>query len=324
MTQNAMHDFNLRRDLVAFMEHAKVYEMKRSHRENRIAKTDLKRLAKLLQAPQALQEDEAEKGIWTERIASLALGMGLVSYDTKGDYAFYSSQEKTYADNYIKVNTEAYKEYLAGSSLEKELSILEALLKTTSNEFHYTGFFGSIARFSTSGSAINGTSKMNLLQIRRQLLAILATFEINTPIPFALFMQKVKRFNPDLILSKWSEKFPKYFYFYEDVYSRNQVQDADPDGYEKVEGRYLAYFLEEIPVLMQFISLEYDEEKGKRVGGLLPPSSFIKSFTLSKKCKAVLTKDLAYLNHVKITATPDFKIFIESTLYPEQALILLA
>ena len=324
MTQNSIKDFNIRRDLVAFMEYSKVYDMKRSHRENTIAKPDLKRLAKLLKAPHELQENEAEEGNWTETISSLALAMGLVLYDTEGEYAFYSSQDRTYPDNYIKVNEDVYERYLAKNSMEKELCILAALLKNTPNEFHHASSLGSQVRFSTRGSAVNGASKMDLPQIRTRLLEILAKFDIDTPIPFISFVQKVKKSDPNLILSKWSQKLPKYYCFYAHKYQEIEIADADPDAYEKVEGRYLAYFLEELPVLMQFISLEYDAETSKGSDGFLPPCSFIKSFTLSKKCKALLIKDIAYLNHVKITATPDFRVFIESTLYPEQAMILLA
>jgi hypothetical protein len=70
--------------------------------------------------------------------------------------------------------------------------------------------------------------------------------------------------------------------------------------------------------MMQFVTLEYDDEFmiGKQKCCPMPPQ-FIRSFTVKRKLKAVIEKDLAYLNHCTVTATPDEKIFVESTMYPD-------
>lgn len=332
---------NIRHDLIAFIDFVSEYGLKRAHRDNSITKSDLKRLTKLLDIPKELKtnESEVEGDIWVEWISFLALSMDLVSYDTKGIYAGYTSQEPSFPDNYVKLAKIKYEAYLSLSPFEKEWAILNALLNISTKEFYKPSLFGSQNRFSTWGSGVNAASKMNLPLIRKQLLEILASFETDTSIPFSGFVQHVKTKFPNLILSKHAGLKSKYDCFKESNYSKprklkgetswipsseyneKEMSESDPDAFEKVEGRYLAFFIEEIPVLMEFVTLEYDEEYINGLHTTLPMlPHFIKSFTITKKCTAMLKKDLSYINHIKTTATPDFKIFIEASLYPDKQL----
>src|ERR1700722_1524780 len=93
---------NIRRDLLEFIDYVRSYGIKRSHRGNEIPKTDIKRLEKRLNVPEHLNDTEDGKVIWIEWISRLALSLKLVSYDTKGVYAGYSSQKPSFPDNYIK------------------------------------------------------------------------------------------------------------------------------------------------------------------------------------------------------------------------------
>lgn len=335
---------NLKYNLLLFLRYASCNEIKRSYRTNAIPSSDIKKLEKIFLFPESLascheEDDESASNFelqikshsnkaaetYIEFIASLALKMGLVSYDTEGDYAGYYSCEVTFKDNYIVVNASAYQKYLKSSSAEKEYAILNSLMEDHHNEFHTPSLTGSSERFSKHGARVNAAAAMKLPQIRKNLLEILHTFAVDTPILFSSFVHKVQEVAPDLIVPR-SKKSPKYQYFYESdpssFFSQNrEIQESDEDSFMRVEGRYLAYFLENIPLLMEWVTLTYDPEFRTTNLTCLPPlPTFIQSFTISKKMDAMLSKDLAYLNYIKTTITPDLKIFIESHLSPDHEL----
>lgn len=329
---------NIRHDLLEFTDYVRSHEIKRSYRGNEIPKTDIKRLEKRLHIPEHLNDTEDGKVVWIEWVSWLALNLKLVSYNIKGVYAGYSSQERSFPDNYIKTYIADIEQYLRSSSADKEFKILEVLLTKTPNEFYDSSLLLQQERFSTFGSGINGASKMDLPLIRKSLLKILSTFPIDTPISFHSFVERVHKESPDLILKQGTAKQPKYYCFYERIYPKavqkevlgswrdgvieKEIDGKDSDAFTRVEGRYLAYFLEAIAVPMLYVNLEYDEEflNGSHDRHPMLPC-FIKSFTLTKKFKAMQSQDLLTLNYVKTTVTPDFKIFVESTLYPDKQLM---
>jgi hypothetical protein len=127
-----MPNFSIRHDLLAFIDYVADYEVKRSHRENLIGKTDLKRLEKLIPSPEPIKysRNYGSDSYWIEFISRLALRMELVIYDIEGQYMGYSSREPSFPDNYIKLRKENIRKYELLSSAEKELAILNALLSS--------------------------------------------------------------------------------------------------------------------------------------------------------------------------------------------------
>src|SRR3954451_13932708 len=100
---------DLRRDLHVFVDFVRHREVKRSHRGNALSKTDAKRLAKLMSDPDAVREVEEEGySAWIDFVDEVALRLGFVHYDTKGEYAGYSSHEPSFPDNYIEFREEPY------------------------------------------------------------------------------------------------------------------------------------------------------------------------------------------------------------------------
>ena len=349
-------DFNVRRDLLLFIKYAQERQIKRSYRDNQIPQGDRKRLAKLLNAPEPIREIEDEEGYWAEWICDLARRLGLASYATEGIYVGYTSQTESYPDNYISVNNGALKKYLALTSSGKERRILDVLINGNANEFYEASLLGTQERFDISGSAVGAASRMDLSQVRRRLLAILASYPTGQPVPFEELVERVQREEPNLIIDheRKPEKSPKrqaqssrlykspqesprpvyeclYEYRYKekdgnqvkDWTSSREISEKEPDAFFRAEGRYLAYFLEEIPVLMQFVQLEYQDATNPL--GLIPdPPNFIKSFTVTEKLGAVLNAGMANVDDVKVTISPDFTILVEALLYPDTVLARLA
>jgi len=345
------HDFNIRRDLLAFVRYVQERDLKRSYRENEIPKADCKRLKKILKAPEVLREAEEEHCIWAEWISELARRMGLVSYDTEGEYMGYSSQAPSYPDNYIEVHENALDRYLALASTARERRVLAALVEHNNNEFYEPSLLGTRERFSTWGSAGGAASRMPLITVRTSLLKMLASYKPGETIAFSDFVNRVRSEMPNLIIdytrkrdkeAAKAEKYyggprplgPVYQCLYEfrlkeergqiekDYESREEIPENARDAFMRAEGRYLAYFLEEIPVLMQFVHLNYTKPAEPRVSPPLP--DFIQSFTVTEKLAGVLDNESPHFDAVNVTVTPDFKIFVEAPLFPDAVLARLA
>ena len=88
---------DLRRDLHVFVDFVRAREVKRSHRGNALSKADAKRLAKLLSDPDAVREvDEEGSSGWIDFVDEVALRLDFIHYDTKGQYAGYTSSSEEY------------------------------------------------------------------------------------------------------------------------------------------------------------------------------------------------------------------------------------
>ena len=87
---------DLRRDLHVFVDYVRARAVKRSHRGNMLGKADAKRLARVMSDPDAVGEVDAEgSSRWIDFIDDIALELGFVHYDTEGQYAGDTSQERS-------------------------------------------------------------------------------------------------------------------------------------------------------------------------------------------------------------------------------------
>jgi len=351
-------DFNVRRDLFAFMEYVAKRGIQRSHRANEIPPGDRKRLTKILGVPRLLLDTEEDLGTWAEWICALARQMGFVSYDIKGQYLGYSSQEPSFPENHIEIDRAGWETFLALPSSAKERKIVAVLVKHNKNEFYEPSLLGTQGRFDGSGSAVGAASRMNLPHVRKRLLEILGTYTPGQPVPFGDFVGRIRSEEPNLIIDhlRKPEKpdaplpnrkgafvppvdarppRPVYEYLHEiamneekgiwhqDWSKRKEIGAHEPNSFMRVEGRYLAYFLEEIPLLMHFVRLEYGkDETSSRISPPLP--DFIHSFTVSDKLASVLNPNDTHLDRVNVTITPDFKVIVDAPLYPDRELAVLA
>ncbi|MEA3324377.1 MAG: hypothetical protein U9Q37_04475, partial [Euryarchaeota archaeon] len=104
---------DLRHDLHAFVEYVKERDVKRLHRSNELNKSDQKRLAKLMSDSYLVEEVEAYgRSDWIDYVDCMALTFKFVNYDTEGRYMGYYSNEPSFPDNYIDVDTKKYEEFI--------------------------------------------------------------------------------------------------------------------------------------------------------------------------------------------------------------------
>jgi hypothetical protein len=194
-------EVDLRRDLYQFIAYVRRQGLTRTVRENAIPKSAARALAKLLsrEAEAAAVEQEGA-GDWSDFVSWRALELGLVKFDTKGEYRGYSSTEPSFVDNQVHLVETAWLAYLAKTPCQKEWALLEKLLELPGNEFFSTPTLLASEGFSSWGCARGPASRMKLPKLRRTLLALLAGLEPGVWYEMSSFVDWLRETQPRLIL----------------------------------------------------------------------------------------------------------------------------
>ncbi|MGB7338716.1 MAG: hypothetical protein WBC91_07485, partial [Phototrophicaceae bacterium] len=175
-------DFDLRYDLHAFTDYVRNHEIKRKANGNDLMKGDVKRLSKLLTYPYIMDEyDKRTFSSWLDFVDTLALNLGFINYDTKGEYRGYSSNEPSFRDNYIEYRKQAYEQFLAQDINQQEVLLFNQLLQPYSynlNEFFSMSPVGWLDGFSAHGSAVGILPHIDFVSARSFLLEKLAQLEV--------------------------------------------------------------------------------------------------------------------------------------------------
>jgi hypothetical protein len=322
-------------DLHMYVQYVAGRDVKRMTRSNAIPKADAKRLAKLMTNSADLLEaiNDEDGSSWLYSIDRLARTLRLVNYDIKGEYRGYTSSEPSFVDNYITVSDKNYAKFLALAPAGQEKRILEILIigkhedpyeRHTHNEFYETGAMGRQDGFVSWGAATGIMPGLDFAPIRRFLLDLLKAcptgewFSVKSLVaylkanhPYFIIPQKIK---PD----RWGSPVARYGNFHDgpDYWNnREDIPEDAPDGFERVEGRYVERFLEHIPLTLRLVELAYDPRPYTRK--MYPMLDYLKGFRVTGRCRRMLN-DTA--QPPKVTVLPNFEIMVESEFYPAQIL----
>lgn len=328
---------DLRRDLHVFVDYIRGRNIKRSVRGNSLPRTDANRLAKLLNDPQIAEETrEFGQTTWLDFIDLLALRLGLVDYDTEGVYAGYSSQERSYPDNYITVQESAYARFLALSLAEQERQLLDLLaadrasntFSSSTNEFYVMGVLGRLDGFTTWGAATGIMPKLRFAPVRRFLLELLARCQMDTWLSTDALVAYLKAEHPHFIIpngpqiNTWGQPAARYDNFHESIghpYSQGEhVPESAADAFERVEGRYVERFLEGLPLLMGYADVAYGDNPAP---DRFPARGVLQAFRVKARLARSLRGEIA---EPTVTVQPNFEIYVQSELYPARTLAQLA
>ncbi len=317
-----------RRDLHLFMDYVADRRIKRLHRNNRLPKIDAARLAKMMADPRAIDEINAhgDSG-WVDYIDRLARALGFIDYDTEGEYAGYSSAERSFPDNYIAVDTRAYEQFLSAPLQTRERRLLSMLmqgLQEEENEFYRMSVVGRLRPFPNWGSATGVMPTLDFPQIRRFLLDLLQRCDSDVWYSTASLIQHLKAEHPFFLIPKkpkferrWDEERGRYGNFGE---SKNnwgheiQITEEDADAFERVEGRYVERFLEGIPLIMGYVEAAYSRTEYK---GLFPDMGQLAAFRVDDRLLHAMTGEIPA---PKVTVQPNFELHVESEFYPAHLL----
>lgn len=323
---------DLRRDLHVFVEYIRAREVKRAHRDNSLGKADAKRLAKLLSDPEAVREVEEDgSSTWLDFVDGVALRLGFVSYDTKGQYAGYTSAEPSYPNNYVKYQAKPYEQFLAATAVRQEATLLEALLhgkEGSASEFYHQGVLGRLEGFNQWGSAIGVMPTLDFAVVRRFLLELLAQCPGEQWLSTAALVQHLKRHHRYFLIpakpqyqNAHDARFGRYGNFHESKEAWGyeiDIRERDPDGFERVEGRYVERFLEGVPLLLRYVDVAYARKFPKAV---YPALGHLKAFRVSDRLRRALEGRIA---EPRVTVTPNFDVHVIAETYPAGILAQLA
>jgi hypothetical protein len=323
---------DLRRDLHVFVDYGRARQVKRAHRGNVLSKADAKRLAKLLSDPNAVREvDEEGSSAWIDFVDDVALQLGFVHYDTKGHYAGYSSQEPSFPDNYIEFRAEPYEQFLAAKAAEQEATLLELLLhqgQGSASEFYRRSVLGRLEGFSIRGSAIGVMPTLDFPAVRRFLLGLLAECPSDQWLSTASLVEHLKKQHRYFLIpakprfqNAYDAKAGRYGNFHEskDTWGDEiDIHESDPDGFERVEGRYVERFLEGIPLVLRYVDVAYARKPPR---ARYPSRGCLKAFRVSDRLRRALEGRIA---EPRVTVTPNFEVHVIAETYPAGVLAQLA
>ena len=317
-------EFDPRKDLHVYVNYVREREVKRSVRENAIPKVDARRIVKQLSDPEALSDiEENNRSPWLDFIDRLALDLGFVGYDTEGEYLGYTSSAPSFVDNYIDYNEQAYQRFLALSMQQQEQFLFDRQVDGYSegdNEFFSRSICGRLDAFDSWGCATGVVPGIEFDKVRNFLFQCLADCRPGVWYETASLVAHLKRRHPYFLIPR-SPSFKyrgdgaagRYCNFCEkekESYKRNIVSEKDRDAFERVEGRFVERFLENIPLTMGYVDLAYanSENPGMRLS-----LGRIQAFKIND---GFLPFMRGTLPEPAVTVLPNHEIHVESQWYP--------
>ncbi len=318
---------DLRQDLHALVDYARDHQVKRGHRTNLIPAAHQQRLARLMSDPAtAAQVDEGGSSVWLEHVDRVCLALEFVHYDTKGVYAGYSSTEPSFPDNFIEVNDQQYERFLELPLQAQEEVLLEIHLRDcgdAGNEFFSRGPLARLDSFDSWGSATGVAPTISFAKVRRHLLELLACCPSGAWLSTASLVEYLRRNDPWFLIPK---EIPatvrasgtsrgRYGNFIErkrgDWGNREAISQHDPEGFAKVEGRYIERFLEGLPLVLGYTEVAY--LRLKRESEIEPSRGLMPAFRVTERLRRVLRKEITA---PKVTVLPNFEVHVESLFFP--------
>ncbi len=316
------NDRDVLADLFIYLDYVGSREIKRMVRNNQLPKGDSARIARLLGDSEMEQAAKDTGGaVWVDLLDELALHLGLVNYDTAGEYRGHSSVETSFQNNYVIVRQEEYEKFLKLSPLGQEQRILQVFLhKATHNEFYTSGVLGRLDPFSSWGSATGVMPSLDFPAVRQFLLQQLQQCKPGTwystqslvaalkaEAPYFLIPQKIKA-------ERWGKTAERYDNFYEgeDTWRHNDkpIAPDEPQAFERVEGRYIERFLEGLPLALRFVDVAYTTQPYQ---GLHPSRDQLRAFQVQERFLRLMRSEA---RPPKVTVQPNFDVVVESEIYP--------
>ncbi len=313
-----------RKDLHVYFEYVGDRFVKRSFRENKIPRTDAKRLAKILSDPKASDEiDEKGESEWLNFVDGLALDLGFVKYNTAGQY---SRSSASFPENRIYALREAYESFLSLPLQKQEEKLFQAMIGKYSeenNEFFRKSLFGRLDAFSSRGYATGVVPLVKFNEVRKFLFERLKSLTPGVWYETASLVRFFEKENPYFLIPK----NPKFKYHYESKDNRYcnfqeqddkgsdfmRISDKDRDGFSRVEGRYVERFLENIPLTLGYVDVAYGPQDNP---GERPSRGSLKAFRTTEAFSLFMSGKIP---ESRVTVHPNHEIHVESQWYPASA-----
>lgn len=322
---------DIRHDIRAFIDYIDSRGIKRTHRDNLIAKADLLRLAKVMGEKDTLEQVRSDGySPWISNIDNLCLRMKFIKYDTKGVYAGYSSSTPSFPDNYIKLDANRILSFFNLTLQEQENKIQACLINETDpceSEFFSYGPKSLLDRFERSGCATGMVKTIDFPNVRLFLLSLFAPCVPGKWYSVKSLVDFIKTKMPYFLMPKKLPKLPnsgknRYHNFMEkkpgDRWPKSVITPTSRNAFERVEGRYIERFFENIPLTMGYVELAYDNTLDSPQK---PSMGKIRAFTVTERFRQAIHKKI---REPVVTVLPNFEIHVESLFYAAEIINTLA
>jgi hypothetical protein len=220
--------------------------------------------------------------------------------------------------------------FLDLTPIAQEKQILDMLIHPKSsrdyksygnNEFYQSSILGELDSFYQWGVATGLMPTLKFPEIRWFLFDILKSCPPNEWLSVESLIAHLKASHPYFLIpekmpkaDKWEKMITRYGNFHEGreqwSYNEEPIPDNAPDGFERVEGRYVERFLENIPLSMRFVDVAYNPAPYK---GFLPSRGMLKAFRVNERFLRLMS---GKETHPSLTVQPNFDVVIESDFYP--------
>jgi hypothetical protein len=285
-----------------------------------------------LSSPDAVREvDEEGSSAWIDFVDEVALRLGFIHYDTQGQYAGYTSQERSFPENYIEFRAKPYEQFLAAKAAKQESTLLELLVRQgqgSASEFYRQSVLGRLDGFSHWGSAVGVMPTLDFPAVRRFLLGLLAQCPSDQWLSTSALVEHLKKHDRYFLIpakprfkNENDARYGRYGNFHEskDAWGHEiDIHVSDPDGFERVEGRYVERFLEGIPLVLRYVDVAYAR---KPPGPIYPSLGCLQAFRVSDRLRRALAGRIV---EPRVTVTPNFDVHVIAEAYPAGALAQLA
>jgi hypothetical protein len=233
----------------------------------------------------------------------------------KGEYIGYSSSSPTFTDNYVEINKAGLKNFDILPSAAQEKRILADLLGKTSRELEYQGVLSSLFPLRVYGSHLD---QVKFPAVRQFLLDLLKKCTPGIWYSTASLIAYLKANHPYFLLpeklptkDRWGNPMTRYKGIREtyDYSNKDEILAEAGNAFERVEGRYVERFLENIPLILRFVEVAYDPDLEKDALGL----NKLKAFRVNERFLRLMSDQEAA---PKVTVQPNFDVVVEADFYP--------
>jgi hypothetical protein len=304
------------RDMYIYLDYIEQRGIKRMARSNDIPKSDAVKIAKLLGDPELVKIAQESGGTaWGILLDKLAHQLALIDYDTKGEYIGYSSSTPTFTDNYVTINKSGLKNFNALTPAAQEKKILANLLVHTVRELENYGALSTLAPLRTYGTHLD---QVKFQPVRQFLLNLFKKCVPDVWYSTASLVAYLKTNHPYFLLpenlpanDRFGTPMTRYKGIREtyDYSNKDEILEGAGNAFERVEGRYVERFLENIPLILRFVEVAYDPNAENNQLGL----DQLKAFRVNERFLRLMS---GAESTPKVTVQPNFDVVIESDFYP--------
>src|SRR5271157_4505288 len=193
---------------------------------------------------------------------------------------------------------------------------------------HRQSVLGRLDGFNYWGSAVGVMPTLDFPAVRRFLLGLLAECPSDQWLSTSALVEHLKKHHRSFLIpakprfkNEHDARSGRYGNFHEskDAWGHGiDIHESDPDGFERVEGRYVERFLEGIPLVLRYVDVAYARKPPRAI---YPSLGCLQAFRVSDRLRRALAGRIV---EPRVTVSPNFDVHVIAEAYPAGVLAQLA